>query len=60
MVEALIAALQARGFSRLIGCALRENRPFAELAKRFGFVPEAAEGAAVRWVCALGGTQAAT
>jgi GNAT superfamily N-acetyltransferase len=57
MVQSIIVMLEARGYRRLIGCALRENRPFVHLAKRFAFVPEMAEGAAVRWVRPLDGAR---
>jgi GNAT superfamily N-acetyltransferase len=49
MVASLLPALRDRGYRTLTGCALRENRAFVALAKRFGFVPTSAEGVAVRW-----------
>ena len=57
-LDALIARLKARGFRRLIACALRENHPFEHLAKHAGFHVEEAEGAALRWVLALTGDPA--
>lgn len=52
-LDALIARLKARGFRRLIACALRENHPFEHLAKHAGFHVEESDGAALRWVLAL-------
>jgi GNAT superfamily N-acetyltransferase len=52
-LDALIVGLKARGFRRLIACALRENSPFEHLAKHAGFHIEKAEGAALRWVLTL-------
>jgi ribosomal protein S18 acetylase RimI-like enzyme len=53
LLDALIALLKERGFARLIGCSLRENKPFSGLAQRAGFHVELAEGPALRWVLTL-------
>jgi L-amino acid N-acyltransferase YncA len=49
----VIAQVRARGYRRLIACALRENAAFSHLAHDAGFVVESAEGAAWRWALPL-------
>ena len=53
LLEALIARVRARGFRRLIACALRENHPFEQLARHAGFRVDEAAGAALHWVLPL-------
>lgn len=53
LLDALIARLRARGYRKLIACAMRENHPFDRLAKRAGFHVETADGATLRWALAL-------
>jgi RimJ/RimL family protein N-acetyltransferase len=59
LLDALIARLKELGFRRLIACALRENHPFAHLAKRAGFTVEHVDGVALRWVLPLSAPETA-
>lgn len=60
LLDALIARVRERGFRRLVACALRENHPFAHLAKHAGFAVEHVDGVALRWVLPLGTPESAT
>jgi len=53
LIEALVARLRERGVRRVIACALRENRPLENLARRIGFHVDLADGAAWRFVLDL-------
>jgi GNAT superfamily N-acetyltransferase len=53
LLNALIGQLTARGYRRLIACALRENHPLTHLVKHAGFAVERADGQALRWVLPL-------
>lgn len=53
LLDALIARLKERGFARLVAYSLRENHPFANLARHAGFEVDRAEGNALHWVLPL-------
>jgi acetyltransferase len=59
LLEGLIARVKARGYTRLVACALRENHAFERLARHAGFVVDQADGAAWHWVLPLGADRGA-
>ena len=59
LLDALIAELKRRRYGRVIACALRENSPFAMLARHKGFTIEESDGGTVRWVLQLGSLESA-
>lgn len=53
LIEALVARLRERGVRRVFACALRENHPLENLARRTGFHVDLADGPAWRFVLDL-------
>lgn len=53
LIDALVARVRERGVRRVIACALRENRPLENLARRTGFHVDLADGPAWRFVLDL-------
>jgi acetyltransferase len=53
LIEALVARLRERGVRRVFACALRENRPLENLARRTGFHVDQTDGPAWRFVLDL-------
>jgi GNAT superfamily N-acetyltransferase len=53
LLDALIARLKGRGFTKLVAVSLRENHAFEALARRHGLTVERAESDAYWWVLPL-------